>query len=116
MKLIYVCSAYRGVKYKRKTPQELMHEILKNVTKTKLYCSDIVSEGHIPIAPHIYFTQFMNDDIADERNKAFKMNLKLLDMCDEMWVYGKEISDGMQIEIDYAIDNKMRIVFKGGCK
>lgn len=113
MKLIYVCSAYRGIKHDRKTPQELMHEILKNVTKTKLYCSDIVSEGHIPIAPHLYFTQFMNDDVVDERNKAFEMNLKLLDLCDEMWVYGQEISDGMQIEIDYAIKNKKKLVFKG---
>ncbi len=29
------------------------------------------------------------------------MNKKLLDFCDELWIFGEEITEGMKEEIEY---------------
>ena len=106
MKKVYVCSPLRGNNFSQ-------HNMQKNIAKARLYCRDVLDKGHIPIAPHVYLTQFMDDTIAEEREHAKKINVQLLDLCDELWIYGKEISEGMHEEIDYAIKNKKKLVFKG---
>lgn len=64
----------------------------------------------VPIAPHIYFTQFLDDTNPTERALGMEAGLALLDMCDEIWVYGlKNPSAGMQAEIDYALKNGIKI-------
>ena len=53
-KLVYVCSPLRG-------------DMEANIRSARQYCEYVVKEcGAIPIAPHIYFTQFLDDDVAEE--------------------------------------------------
>lgn len=99
MKTIYVCSRFRG-------------DVNKNKQLAKEYCKEIISCGFLPIAPHIYFTEFMDDNNKEERELAFKFNKLLIDFCDELWVYGQEISQGMLIEINYAKEKNKRIKYK----
>ena len=54
------------------------------------------------IAPHIYFTQFMNDNDRRERDLALFMDIVLLSKCAELWVFGEKITSGMSIEIEKA--------------
>ena len=61
----------------------------------------------LPITPHIYFTQFMNDE--DERAEAVLMNNILLSYCRELWVFGDVISKGMSEEIKQAKRKYMKI-------
>lgn len=90
LKNIYVCSPYRG-------------DIITNVYKAKKYCQEIVKLGYMPIAPHLYFTQFMDDNNESERKKAFEFNKRLIEYCSELWIADTdEITPGMQEEIDYA--------------
>ena len=90
MKQIYVCSALRG-------------DILSNIEKARRYCEYVVKKcGAIPIAPHIYFTQFLNDSIKEERDFGILAGLQLLGQCDELWYFGDVISEGMQKEIQVA--------------
>lgn len=56
----------------------------------------------IPLAPHLLFPQFMNDDIPQERELAMFMNMVLLGKCNELWVFGNTISNGMAQEIEKA--------------
>ena len=63
----------------------------------------------VPITPHIYFTQFMNDSNHDERDTAIFMNWVLMSKCAELWVFGSVISKGMQAEIDRAKRKHMKI-------
>ena len=42
---------------------------------------------------------FMNENRHKEREAGLRMAPKLLAMCDEMWVFGDEISEGMVGEI-----------------
>ena len=69
-KRVYVCSALRG-------------DVEQNIENAKNYCRYIVKEyGAIPIAPHIYFTQFLDDEIAEDREFGLSAGLFLLSDCD----------------------------------
>ena len=55
VKKIYVCSRLAG-------------DIENNIEKAKIYARFVTNEcGSIPIAPHIYFTQFLDDTVPEER-------------------------------------------------
>ena len=88
-KLIYVCSPYRG-------------DAETNTKNAREYCRRIVAEGNIPIAPHLLFPQFMDDNIDAERERAMEMNLEIMRHCDEVHVFGHQISFGMFEEIQAA--------------
>jgi len=47
-----------------------------------------VDLGYIPIALHVYFSQFMNDLDPKDKERALEMNKKLLEFCDELWIFG----------------------------
>jgi len=61
----------------------------------------LVDMGYIPIAPHVYFSQFMDDHNPNDRRRALEMNKKILEFCDEFWVSEDEITEGMREEIEY---------------
>ena len=61
-----------------------------------------VNFGYIPIAPHLLFPQFMNDDIPRERELAMFFGNVLMSKCAEVWVCGDRISSGMKEEIRRA--------------
>lgn len=98
-KLVYICSPCRG-------------DIEKNIEKAQRYCREAVElwDDVIPIAPHVYFTQFLDDTKQEERAAGMDMGLSLLAMCDELWVYGIENpSEGMRSEIEYAKQHQIPI-------
>ena len=86
-KFVYICSPYRN------NPRV-------NVMRARNYCKFAAARGKIPLAPHLYFPQFLSE--ATERDKAMRMNLELLKLCGECWVFGDEITEGMAEEIDRA--------------
>ena len=85
--LVYICSPYSG-------------NIEKNLERARAYSRFAVDEGCIPITPHLMFPQFMNE--RTERELAMHMDLVLLKHCKELWVFGEEITSGMQEEIELA--------------
>ena len=97
--IVFISSPYAG-------------DINNNTEKARHYCRIAVDAGHIPIAPHLLFPQFMKEDT--EREKALKIGLALLDLCDEMWCFG-EPSSGMKIEMQYAKEHFIPVkTFAGG--
>lgn len=87
--VVYICSPLAG-------------DMAKNQENARTYCRFAVDAGYIPIAPHIYFPQFMNDNDRKERDLALFMDIVLLSKCAELWVFGERISSGMSIEIEKA--------------
>ena len=83
----YICSPYRD------NPRV-------NVMRARHYCKFAVSKGRIPLAPHLYFPQFMSE--GTEREKVIQMNFELLKLCGELWVFGEQITEGMAMEIEHA--------------
>ena len=58
--------------------------------------------GIQPLAPHLYFTRFLKDDVAAERDAGMRFALSWLEQADELWVFGERVSDGMAQEIAKA--------------
>ena len=87
--IVYICSPLSGA-------------VEKNQENAKRYCRFAVDAGFIPLAPHIYLPQFMDDNNPTERDLALFMDIVLLSKCAELWVFGETISKGMSIEIERA--------------
>jgi hypothetical protein len=87
--IVYICSPYRG-------------NTNYNIAMAQKYSRFAVDQHYLPITPHIYFTQFMDDTVPEERDTAIFMNWVLMSKCVELWVFGDEISEGMQAEINRA--------------
>lgn len=88
--LVFVCSPlkeYEG------------HSQFDNITNAINYSRFVFDQGYTPLAPHIIFPQFLDDNNPDERGKALEMGRQILRHCAEIWVFGTYISAGMQDEI-----------------
>lgn len=86
---VYICSPYRG-------------NIETNTANAIRYCKFAAERGFIPICPHIYLTQFLNDDVPEERKLGLSLGIKLLRECKELWIFSNTISEGMKQEIKVA--------------
>lgn len=62
MKKVYICSPCRG-------------DYENNIQRAKEYSRAAVEKGVIPVTPHIYLTQFMDDNVPEERELALKIGM-----------------------------------------
>lgn len=79
-----------------------------NTVKARIYCRFAVDKGAVPLAPHLLYPQFLSEE--KERSLALTFGLRLLDRCDEMWVFGIP-SPGMKAEITRARNKRIPIRF-----
>ena len=89
MNMVYVCSPLKG-------------DIERNIRKANGYCRFAAKQGVVPLAPHTIFTQFLDDTIPEERLMGMGFGLEILKRVEEVWVFGKKISEGMAAEISVA--------------
>jgi len=87
--LVYICSPLSG-------------DVEANTERARAFCRFALEKGQIPLAPHLLFPQFVDDDDPAERELAIFMDVVLLGKCSELWVLGETVSAGMQTEIDVA--------------
>lgn len=94
-KKVYICSPYHNSN---------TDKVAENIRLAREYCAWTMrtTTGIIPIAPHIYFTQFLDDNIPDARRIGTQAGLALLKDCEEVWVFGSMMSDGMVQEMAAA--------------
>lgn len=86
--LIFICSPYSG-------------NVETNLENARRYCRFAIRRGGIPFAPHLLFTQFLDDSVAHERELGLELGLSMLSICDELWAFG-EPTAGMALEISEA--------------
>ncbi|EEV02494.1 hypothetical protein ROSINTL182_05569 [Roseburia intestinalis L1-82] len=98
MKLAYICSPCRG-------------DYEKNIIKAQEYCREAMNDGLLPLAPHVYFTQFVDDTNPEERKLGLRCGLQLLRHCQLIRVYGCKVSAGMYDEIQLAECSTLRSKF-----
>lgn len=96
--LVYICSPFLG-------------DIDTNVKKARDFCRFAIGKNCIPLAPHLLFPQFMDDNNPKERELAMLMNMVLLGKCSELWVFGNTISSGMAREIEKAKKRRQLIKY-----
>lgn len=102
--IVYICSPFSG-------------NVKENVAAARKYCRFAVDSGYIPIAVHLLFPQFMDDDDPEERELALFFGNAVMSKCSEIWVFGDYISAGMESEIRRARWKNYRIRhFDSDCK
>ncbi len=87
--LVYICSPYRGATE-------------SNIRRARSYCRFAISRNAVPIAPHLLYTQFLDDSVRKERNIGISCGVAILYRCDQLWVFGGRVSAGMKAEIQEA--------------
>ena len=86
---VLVCSPYAGC-------------VKENVHNARMYSRFVFLCGCMPITPHLMYPRFLEDKDIKERDAGIQMGLILLDFCNEIWVFGQRISNGMRREIAFA--------------
>ena len=84
--IVYICSPFSG-------------DVDGNNAAARRYSRFAVDKGYIPIAPHLLFPQFLNDNDLRERQLGLFFGNALMSKCAEVWVFGSTISAGMEAEI-----------------
>lgn len=97
MHRVYICSPLGG-------------EVSKNIENAKRYAQYVFKCGMAPVIPHFY-ALVLNDDIPDERKLGMQAGISLLWVCDEVWVFGDEITEGMKKEIIFAEKLNIRVKY-----
>ena len=85
--MVYICSPYAG-------------DIEKNTYRARAFSRFAVEKKYIPIAPHLLCPQYLNEET--ERWLGLKMGIVFMGKCEEIWVFGDVVSEGMAAEIDKA--------------
>jgi hypothetical protein len=106
MKLVYVCSPLRG------EPPYTTRKRNENLRLASKYSAEVAKQGFIPITPHLYFNSFLDDEDPELRKRGMAMGTELLRKCDELWVFGTTISEGMKAEIELAAELDINISFR----
>lgn len=88
-KMVYICHPMRG-------------DAKGNSEKVRTICEGLYEKQVIPFAPHIYFGQFLDDNNPVERELALLLGREMVKRCDELWIYGRIISEGMRGEVEIA--------------
>ena len=86
---VYICSPFSG-------DTEL------NTDRAIRYALFAFTQGKCPVAPHIYFTRFMDDNDPEQRALGLSFALEWLARCEEVWVFGEKLTAGMLHELDTA--------------
>lgn len=94
--LVFICSPFAG-------------DIEHNIEKARCYSRFAVNKNTIPIAPHLLFPQFMDDNNKAQRDRAIFMGLVLLSKCQELWCFGETITQGMSVELEKAKQRGIKI-------
>lgn len=87
--LVFICSPYAG-------------NIRRHTEQAREYCRYAVEKNCIPIAPHLFFPQFMEEADPAQRKLGIFFGLVLQSKCKEVWVFGGNITKGMAVEIEKA--------------
>lgn len=95
MEKVYIISRYSA---------KTWHERRFNKEVTKYYCRRIAEAGKRPVAPHLFYTQFMDDDDPKARRLGLDFAIKDLDECDSflLVIVDGFISSGMRGEIEHV--------------
>ena len=80
-----------------------------NRVRVDIICHDLVKQGILPISP-LHLFSFMEND--DKREEILQVCFRLIDICDEVWIYGD--SEGCKKEREYALSRGKKVLNKCG--
>lgn len=99
-KFVYICSPYYA---------ETAEGREKNLEIARKAGFHALSNGFIPIIPHLMYDSILDDKIPALRKRGLSSAIELLKLCDLFWFYKSRMSSGMKQEYDYALSKRMRM-------
>ncbi len=96
--IVFICSPFKG-------------DIERNIAKAQGYSRFAVSKNCIPFAPHLLFPQFMDDSDKSQRELGLFFGMVFMSKCQEVWVFGRNITKGMSVEIEKAKERRIPIKY-----
>lgn len=76
----------------------------ENTHLTLSLVREIMKDGVIAFAPHMYFPQFLDDANHKERQMGINMGIEMMSAFDELWIVDyTDQSEGMKVEIDFWV-------------
>jgi len=94
--LVFICSPFSG-------------DTDRNTARTQRYCRFAYAQGTVPFAPHLHNTQFLEEDIPEEREAGIALGLEAMKRVDEVWLFGNELTEGMKSELRSAHQMKIPV-------
>ncbi len=88
-KLVYIASPLSG-------------DTAHNLAFARQACRYAIAQDAIPFAPHLLYTQMLDDRNPAERQLGIDMGNQMLGLCEELWLCGDRISPGMEGERELA--------------
>ena len=97
-KLVYICTPLRG-------------EAEQNITLAKETARVVFQGGDIPICPNLLFTLIATPGDPVQEQAAQEMGLRLVELCQQVNVYGPVLTPKMQAETQRAHDLGIPVIF-----
>lgn len=94
MKKVYICAPLGG-------------NVPANLQKAERYAKYALYFGTAPVVPHFY-ARCLDDANPKEREMGMAAGLSLLWFCDELWIFGDIITEGMKSEISFCKNLNIR--------
>ena len=88
MKNVYICSPLKGDRQKN----------LENAKRNAKYEFECGTEHDV----QRFNAESRDDDDTEERKTGLRAAISLMWQCDECWVFGDEITEGMKMETGFA--------------
>ncbi|WP_304965242.1 DUF4406 domain-containing protein [uncultured Oscillibacter sp.] len=88
-RLVYIASPLSG-------------NVEQNLNFARQACRYAIAQGVTPFAPHLLYTQMLDDNDPAERQLGIDMGNQMLELCQELWLCGDRISSGMEGERQLA--------------
>ncbi len=94
----YICSPFAG-------------DMERNAANARRYARFAIERGVVPFAPHLLYPQILDEHDKAQRALGLYFGILWLGKCDELWVFGSNVSAGMKREIAHARETGMPIRF-----
>ena len=101
-KTVYICSPLRDTNEQVMAENQLKAQEYMRYYREKYDCH--------PIAPQAYLPYLLNDLDPKQRELALSFCIKMLELCDTLVICGDHISDGMKLEITYALKHGINVL------
>lgn len=87
-KKVYICAPLGG-------------NVKENLQKAICYMEYALKCGTAPVVPHFY-AMCLKDNVPEERRLGIEAGMSLLWFCDELWIFGDNVTEGMEAEIQFC--------------
>jgi hypothetical protein len=89
-------------------------DIEGNIKKILAICKKVHSDEIIPCVPYLVSLQYLDDSVVEDRDMGIVANLECFHRgyIDELWLFGDNISKGMEQEIELAMELGVPIIPK----